>query len=322
MRQACSRTLEAAVDSGEDAAMMRPAHSLKSNAASFGAHQLAELCRAVEHDAREGAVPDADTRVAAIRDELVAVEAALQAEREADRVSGGRVLVVDDGELNRRVLVRALEAEGHTAAQAVDGRAALDMLRDEPFDVVLLDLVMPEMDGYETLAAIKADDALRHLPVIVISGVDELDSVVRCIEMGATDYLPKPFNGAVLRARVGASLAGKRLRDLELEYLEQVGRVTDAATALEEDRFEPAILESVATREDALGVLARSFARMAGQVRAREDRLRREVAELRIEIDEAKQAQRVAEITGSDYFQELRGRASELRRMVDDEGAT
>ncbi len=237
-------------------------------------------------------------------------------------MSGGRVLVVDDGELNRRVLVRALEAEGHTAAQAADGRAALGLLRDTPFDVVLLDLVMPEMDGYETLAAIKADETLRHLPVIVISGVDELDSVVRCIEMGATDYLPKPFNGAVLRARVGASLAGKRLRDLELEYLEQVGRVTDAATALEEDRFEPAILEAVAAREDALGVLARSFARMAGQVRAREDRLRREVAELRIEIDEAKQAQRVAEITGSDYFQELRGRASELRRMVDEEGAT
>lgn len=236
-------------------------------------------------------------------------------------MSGGRVLVVDDGELNRLVLVRALEAEGHTAGQAVDGRAALDLLRHEPFDVVLLDLVMPEMDGYETLAAIKADEALRHLPVIVISGVDELDSVVRCIEMGATDYLPKPFNGAVLRARVGASLAGKRLRDLELEYLEQVGRVTDAATALEEDRFEPAILEAVAAREDALGVLARSFARMAGQVRAREDRLRREVAELRIEIDEAKQAQRVAEITGSDYFQELRGRASELRRMVDEDPA-
>src|SRR5688572_1685591 len=84
-------------------------------------------------------------------------------------VTGGRVLVVDDGELNRRVLVRALEAEGHTAAQAVDGRAALELLRREPFDVVLLDLVMPEMDGYETLAAIKADETLRHLPVIVIS---------------------------------------------------------------------------------------------------------------------------------------------------------
>jgi len=232
-------------------------------------------------------------------------------------VSGGRVLVVDDGELNRRVLVRALETEGHVAEQAADGRAALELLRAGAFDVVLLDLVMPEMDGYETLAAIKADDALRHVPVIVISGIDELDSVVRCIEMGATDYLPKPFNGALLRARVNASLAGKRLRDLELEYLEQVERVTDAASALEEDRFDPSMLEAVAARDDALGILARSFARMAGEVRAREERLRREVADLRIEIDEVKQAQRVAEITGSDYFQDLRGRAAELRRMVD-----
>ena len=232
-------------------------------------------------------------------------------------MSGGRVLVVDDGELNRRVLVRALETEGHVAEQAADGRAALELLRAGAFDVVLLDLVMPEMDGYETLAAIKADDALRHVPVIVISGIDELDSVVRCIEMGATDYLPKPFNGALLRARVNASLAGKRLRDLELEYLEQVERVTDAASALEEDRFDPSMLEAVAARDDALGILARSFARMAGEVRAREERLRREVADLRIEIDEVKQAQRVAEITGSDYFQDLRGRAAELRRMVD-----
>ena len=236
-------------------------------------------------------------------------------------MSGGRVLVVDDGELNRKVLVRALEAEGHEAEQAGDGRAALELLRSQPFDVVLLDLVMPEMDGYETLAAIKADDALRHLPVIVISGIDELDSVVRCVEMGATDYLPKPFNASLLRARLSASLAGKRLRDLELEYLEQVARVTDAAAALEEDRFDLVVLEGVAARDDALGVLARSFARMAGEVRAREDRLRRQVAELRIEIDEAKQAQRVAEITGTDYFQELRGRASELRRLVDEDPA-
>jgi DNA-binding response OmpR family regulator len=231
--------------------------------------------------------------------------------------AGGCILVVDDGAMNRRVLTSALEREGHRTGQAPDGRAALAELRAGDYDVVLLDLVMPELDGYETLAAIKADEELRHLPVIVISGVDELDSVVRCIEMGATDYLPKPFNAAVLRARVSASLAGKRLRDLELEYLEQVSRVTDAAAALEEDRFDAAIISAVASRDDALGVLARSFSRMAGEVRAREERLRREVAELRIEIDEAKQAQRVAEITGSDYFQDLRGRAAELRRLVD-----
>ncbi len=87
--------------------------------------------------------------------------------------------------------------------------------------VVLLDVMMPEMDGYETLAAIKSDDALRHVPVIMISGVDELDSVARCIELGATDYLPKPFNPVILGARVRASLADKRMRDLELAHAAQ-----------------------------------------------------------------------------------------------------
>jgi CheY-like chemotaxis protein len=233
--------------------------------------------------------------------------------------AAGRVLVVDDGAMNRRVLRAALEREGHEVSEAADGRAALSLLRDGPVDVVLLDLVMPEMDGFETLAAIKADESLRHLPVIVISGIDELDAAVRCIEMGATDYLPKPFNAALLRARVNASLAGKRLRDLELEYLEQVEHVIGAASALEAGSFEPASLAAVAERSDALGLLARTFARMASEVRAREERLRAEVAELRIEIDEARQARRVEEITSSDYFQDLRGRASELRRLVDTE---
>ncbi len=233
----------------------------------------------------------------------------------------GRVLVVDDGAMNRRVLRAALEREGHEVAEATNGREALEMLKDRAVEVVLLDLVMPEMDGYETLAAIKANPALRHLPVIVISGVDELDSVVRCIEMGATDYLPKPFNASVLRARLGASLAGKRLRDLELEYLEQVGHVIAAAESLEGGAFDPAALSGVAARDDALGTLARSFSRMATEVRAREDRLQREVHDLRIEIDQARQAQRVEEITSSDYFRELRGRASELRQLVDPEDA-
>src|SRR5262249_5110041 len=101
-----------------------------------------------------------------------------------------------------------------------DGRVALEMLHElgSQVGIVLLDVVMPEMDGYETLEAIKADDALRRLPVIMISGVDELDSVVRCIRLGATDYLPKPFNPTILAARVRASMADKRVHDMELEH--------------------------------------------------------------------------------------------------------
>jgi CheY-like chemotaxis protein len=235
------------------------------------------------------------------------------------RPDAGSVLVVDDNPINRKLLLRALEAEGHQAAAVENGALALERLRagERSWDVVLLDIVMPVLDGYETLAAIKTDEALRHLPVIVISSVEELESVVRCIELGATDYLPKPFDRAILAARLNASLAGKRLRDLELEYLEQVGRVIDAAVALEADAWEPASLDRVAARDDALGQLARTFARMAGEVRAREDRLRRQVEELRIEIDVARRDRKVAEIVGSDYFRDLRGRADELRRIVD-----
>ena len=232
----------------------------------------------------------------------------------------GRILVVDDNALNRRLLARALAEQGHHVATAENGRQALEMLQSgqgADCDVVLLDILMPELDGYETLARIKGDERLRHVPVIMISAVDELDSVLRCIELGATDYLPKPFNAALLRARIGASLAGKRLRDLELEYLEQVGRVTDAAATVEAGTFALASLDGVAARPDALGRLARVFQRMAREVRAREERLRQEVRELRIEIDEARQAKKVAEITESEYFQRLRGEAADLRRIMD-----
>jgi two-component system cell cycle response regulator len=152
----------------------------------------------------------------------------------------------------------------------------------------------------------------------MISGIDDLASVVRCIEMGATDYLQKPFDRAILQARLKSSLAGKRLRDLELEYLEQVGHVISAAAAVEANAFDPADLARVAARDDALGQLARTFQRMALEVRAREERLRQEVRELRIEIDERRQTEKVAEITGTDYFKNLRDRAKELRRIVAD----
>lgn len=229
----------------------------------------------------------------------------------------GAMLVVDDDLLNRTLLAMGLKAEGYCVEMAEDGRAALELLRAQPFDVVLLDLLMPEMDGYQVLEHMKADPQLRHLPVIIISALDELDSVVRCIEMGATDYLPKPFDPLLLRARINASLASKRLRDLELEYLEQVGHVIAAAGEVEAATFKPERLNHVASRTDALGQLARVFQRMAREVRAREERLRQQVQELRIVIDEARQEKKVAEITESDYYRRLRSQAAQLRSIID-----
>lgn len=231
----------------------------------------------------------------------------------------GKMLVVDDDFLNRTLLATNLEEQGYSVETAEDGRQALDLLRAGKFDVVLLDILMPEMDGYQVLDEIKRDEALKHLPVIVISAVDEMDSVVRCIEMGATDYLPKPFEPALLRARINASLAAKKLRDLELEYLEQVRHVIQAAGHVEQGTFEIASLDGVSKRTDALGQLARVFQRMAREVYKREQQLKQEIQELRIEIDQARQAKKVSEITDSDYFKSLRGQADSLRQIIDGE---
>jgi class 3 adenylate cyclase len=124
------------------------------------------------------------------------------------------LLVVDDIDDNRFTLTRRLAREGYTnLTTAADGREALELLQSKPFDLVLLDIMMPNMNGYEVLEHMKASAELRHIPVIMISAVDEFDSVIRCIELGAEDYLPKPFNPTLLRARVGASIARKRLND-------------------------------------------------------------------------------------------------------------
>ena len=123
----------------------------------------------------------------------------------------GRVLVVDDNKMNRLLLGRMLEEQGHSVGFAEDGREALDKIRSESYDLVLLDVVMPHVDGFEVLSTLKGDPLLSDLPVIVTSSLDEFDGVVRCIELGAEDYLTKPVNGVLLRARVTSSLEKKRL---------------------------------------------------------------------------------------------------------------
>ena len=228
------------------------------------------------------------------------------------------VLVADDDPVNRLLLTRLLERDGHTVMTAADGAEAVDRLLAQDVDAVLLDILMPVMDGYEVLARIKGDEDLRHLPVIMISALEEIDSVVRCIELGADDHLPKPFNPVLLRARLSAGFARKRARDLEREYLEQVHRVVDAATALEAGSFDAEALDPVARRDDALGLLARVFQRMAHEVVQRERRLQEEVAKLRIEVDESRAASQVAEITATDYFRELQQRVEALRQLPDE----
>lgn len=148
----------------------------------------------------------------------------------------GQMLVVDDNRLNRLLLTRALEQNGHVVFTAEHGKSAMEMLRARPFDVILLDIDMPVMNGFEVLEALLNDDDLRDLPVIMTSASDELDRVVKCIEMGAEDYLVKPLNPVLLRARVNASLEKKRLRDQQ-RYLFRTFATPEVAEQLLREGF-------------------------------------------------------------------------------------
>jgi len=132
---------------------------------------------------------------------------------------GARILVVDDNKVNRLLLSRNIELMGHKVTLAENGRVALQLLKREPFDLMLLDIEMPEMDGFQVLGEMANDLELRDFPVIVTSSLEGVDNVVRCIELGAEDYLTKPVNPVLLKARIGASLEKKRLRDQQKELV-------------------------------------------------------------------------------------------------------
>jgi class 3 adenylate cyclase/ActR/RegA family two-component response regulator len=143
-----------------------------------------------------------------------------------------RILVVDDNASNRDVLARRLTREGHQVITAENGAAALSLCDSQDFDLVLLDLIMPEIGGFEVLQRLKASDRTTHIPVIVISALDELDSVIRCIEAGAEDYLPKPFDPILLRTRIDSSLEKKWLRDREKQFIADLDREKRLSEAL------------------------------------------------------------------------------------------
>jgi serine phosphatase RsbU (regulator of sigma subunit) len=156
-------------------------------------------------------------------------------------VPASTILVVDDNELNRDLLSRRLKRDGHTVIVAEHGRAALDRLAEQPFDLVLLDIMMPELTGYEVLEIMKGDAALAHIPVVMITAATEEESIVRCLGLGADDHLPKPFNPAILRARVGSSLARKRLHDAEQRHARSLERELPAPDGWElRAHFRPA----------------------------------------------------------------------------------
>jgi sigma-B regulation protein RsbU (phosphoserine phosphatase) len=148
--------------------------------------------------------------------------------------AGSRLLLVDDNEDNLYTLSRRLRREGYEQLESArDGQQALALLQSKPFDLVLLDVMMPGLNGYEVLDQMRSDARLRHVPVIMISALDEMDSVIRCIELGAEDYLSKPFNPTLLRARVGASLEKKRLRDEIVQVLSQIENELQAARQIQ-----------------------------------------------------------------------------------------
>jgi DNA-binding response OmpR family regulator/drug/metabolite transporter (DMT)-like permease len=198
--------------------------------------------------------------------------------------SSGRILIVDDSGTIRIKLKKAVEALGHEAVAVDSGAAALDQLAGAPFDLVLLDIIMPEMDGFEVLKSLKSSAKTRDLPVIVISALDEeMSSVVHAIELGAEDFLPKDFELALLKARVSTCIEKKRLRDIEKEYLRQVAKLTRAAATLETGRFNPSKLgiQDMASRTDGLGKLAKVFSTMAQKVYERERKLRQNIRTFR-----------------------------------------
>ena len=165
----------------------------------------------------EAAGPSASFRDKDASSPLMATEPAPTPE-----TPSSRLLVVDDNESNRDMLSRRLKQQGYGVCTAESGRQALELVNAQPVDLVLLDVMMPEMNGYEVLEHLKANNASRDIPVIMISALDEIESIVRCIERGAEDYLPKPFDPVLLRARIGASLEKKRLRDQEVRHFHEL----------------------------------------------------------------------------------------------------
>ena len=212
-------------------------------------------------------------------DSVLSTPQASQAGKSTVARASARILVVDDQKLARTKLAFAVEALGHVASVASSGKQALELLEQTSAELILLDILMPDQNGIEVLGILKAHPVYRNIPVIVISGLDDdTDLAIEAIRLGAEDFLPKPFEKALLRARINAGLRKKFNRDQELEELVRIRRLTDAATLLEESlvRREHLDLEDMVKTRDSIGQLARVFTSMAEKIYERERRLQRQ----------------------------------------------
>ena len=180
-----------------------------------------------------------------------------------------RILVVDDDRTNRMMLAYRLEADEYTVDTAENGNEALDKLRNRRFELVLLDVLMPDLDGYETLKLMKDDIDLQDVPVVMMSALGEMDSVVRCLEMGAEDYLPKPLNAVLLSSRINGILLRGEIEKVKGSYDSVISMIADVAESAVAGDDPPATIDGIAERPDAAGRLARGVMRLADIVSKR-----------------------------------------------------
>jgi MinD-like ATPase involved in chromosome partitioning or flagellar assembly/DNA-binding response OmpR family regulator len=248
----------------------------------------------------------------------------LDRESVVQQTQEGMILVVDDNPTNCDLLSRQLKRQGYTVTTAANAHQALRLLKAVPYDLILLDVIMPEVDGLELLQQLKQDDRFKHIPAIVISALETIDVAVKCIELGAEDYLQKPYDPILLQARIATSLEKKRLRDGEIHYRQQVERLTAAAKAIETNTFTPNSLDDLSQPPHQLGQLARALQQMARAVNSREQELAQQIQLLQSGIDfrsvreasacaerlrqRGQQQRLVAEITATEHFQQLQQR--------------
>lgn len=222
------------------------------------------------------------------------------------QAQGEVILVIDD--TNTDLLARQLKQHGYTVATATSAQQAIWLLKAMPCDLILLDMIMPGVNGLELLERLKQHEIWQRIPAIVMSALEEVDGAAKCIELGAEDYLQKPFNSTLLKARIGACLEKKRLRDREIFYLQQVDRLTTAAAEIEAKTFKFESLNDL-QQDSKFGQLVRVFQQMAQQVHAREQSLEQQVSLLQSAMDRDRKLQIVNEVAATSHFRQLQKRA-------------